>query len=338
MPRSVDPSPPGGPSVARHRVARRACALALLLAAVACAPAVDPAAAPQPLGTAHLERPPRRIVPSTARALEFAAALVGPERLAGLPEQGFEYAVLDEDEPRFAALPRFYAYLAEPVLALEPDLVLGDPWQPGDTSQRLVEAGVAVVVLPETTGWRDAADVLLGVGRLVGEEDRARETVGRLEQRVAALELEAPRRAGLRALPYSNFGSQGFSAGSGTTLDAALRLAGLINAASAAGRVGHGPIGFEEVLVIDPDVIVVSAPLHTDAGHAGDRGGASESILLAEPALASLRAVRERRIVSLSPGLYASASHRVVDAAEALAVEVDALLGRLAASTQPEQR
>jgi ABC-type Fe3+-hydroxamate transport system substrate-binding protein len=309
-----------------------------LLAALACAPSGEAGAGPQPLEGARLDRPPQRIVPSTARALEFAATLLGPERMAGLPEQGFEYAVLGADEARFSALPRFYAYLAEPVLALEPDLVLGDPWQPGDTSQRLVEAGVPVVVLPETTGWRDAAEVLLGVGRLVGEEGLARQTVERLEQRVAALELEAPRRAGLRVLPYSNFGSQGFSAGSGTTLDTVIRLAGLVNAASEAGRVGHGPIGFEEVLVIDPDVIVVSAPLHADAGHAGDRGGASESILYAEPALSSLRAVGERRIVSLSPGLYASASHRVVDAAETLAAQVDALLARLAARAQAEQR
>jgi iron complex transport system substrate-binding protein len=277
-------------------------------------------------------------VPSSARALEFVAALVGPERLAGLPEQTFEYAVLGEDESSFAALPRFYAFLAEPVLALEPDLVLGDPWQPGDTSQRLVEAGVPVVVLPETVGWRDGADVLLGVGRLVGEERRARDAVAQLERRVAVLESAAARRTGLRGLAYSNFGSQGFSAGAKTTIDTVLRLAGLSNAAAEAGREGHGPIGFEELLVLDPDVIVVSAPLHTDVGHAGDRGGASAAILYGEPSLASLRAVRERRVVSLSPGLYASASHRVVDAAEALADEVDALLQRLEGGEEDRDR
>jgi iron complex transport system substrate-binding protein len=313
-------------------------ALGLLGLLAGCGPTAGAARGPQALATAQLDAPPRRILPSTARALEFAAELVGPERFAGLPEQGFEYAVLGADEAAYAALPRFYAYLAEPVLALAPDVVLGDPWQPGDTSQRLVEAGLPVVVLPETVGWRDAADVLLEVGRLIGEPARARQAVERLERRVSALEDGAARRAGLRALAYSNFGSQGFSAGAGTTIDSVLALAGLTNATAEAGRQGHGPIGFEQLLVADPDVIVVSAPLHTEAGHAGDRGGASEAILLSEPSLASLRAVRERRIVSLSPGLYASASHRVVDAAEALAREVDALLARLDAETPAAPR
>jgi len=278
------------------------------------------------LARARLERPAQRIVPSSARALEFAAALVGPERMAGLPEQGFEYATLGEDEQRFAALPRFYAYLAEPVLALRPDLVLGDPWQPGDTDARLRQAGVPVIVIPPTLGWSEAARVLEQLGRLLGEERRARQVVTALEQRVAALELERAHRAGLRALPYSNFGSQGFSAGTGTTLHEVLVLAGLSNAAAGAGHHGHVPMGFEELLVLDPDLIVVSAPLHTAAGPAGDRGGASEQVLLSEPRLAGLRAVRERRIVALPPGLFACASHLVVEAAEVLGREVDALL------------
>jgi hypothetical protein len=48
-------------------------------------------------------------------------------------------------------------------------------------------------------------------------------------------------------------------------------------------------------------------------------------VLLAEPRLASLRAVREKRIVELPPGLYACASHLVVEAAEVLVQRVDEL-------------
>jgi iron complex transport system substrate-binding protein len=304
----------------------------LLLAATGCDRSEPPKLEATELAQAQAIARPQRIVPSTARALEFTAALVGPERVAGLPEQGFEYATLGDDEARFAVLPRFYAYRAEDILALQPDLVLGDPWQPGDTDERLLEAGVRVVRLPGTATWREAADVLVQLGNLLGETQRAAEVVADLERRVEELAQSSERRANLRALPYSNFGSEGFSAGTGTTIDEVLRLAGLTNACSAVGRQGHVKMDFEELLVLDPDLIVVGAPLRAEHGHAGDKGGASREVLLGEPRLASLRAVRERRIVELPPGLYACASHLVVEAAEVLAQRVD----ELAAAPQPD--
>ncbi len=289
-------------------------------------------------GSLRFEHPPERIVPSSARGIEFLAALVGPERVAALPEQVFEYATLCGQETSFAALPRFQAYAAEPLLALRPDLVLGDPWQAPETHERLREAGVSVLVLPQTHSWRESAELLVALGRVLDREGRAREVVADLEARAAALERSGAARAGLRAAGYSNFGSQGASAGSGTTLDEMIRLSGMVNAVAQSGRSGHGPLSFEELLLLDPDVIVVSRPLSIPAGQAGDRGGASETILFAEPSLASLRAVRERRIVSLPPGLYACASHLIVAGAETLAAEVDALLARLSARPGSEGR
>ena len=115
-----------------------------------------------------------------------------------------------------------------------------------------------------------------------------------------------------------------------------LQLVGLRNAAAEAGREGHATISFEELLRLDPDLILVSRPLQMEEGSAGDRGGASERLLLSESSLAGLRAVRERRIVSLPAWLYATASHEIVSGAEALALSVDELLGRLAAAPEPE--
>ncbi len=304
------------------RTTRIALLFGAVLAVASCNHVEPQPREPTALANAEVTERPQRIVPSTARALEFAAALVGPERVAGLPKQGFEYATLGADEARFAQLPRFYAYRAEDILALKPDLVLGDPWQPGDTDQRLLEAGVRVVRLPATVTWRDAAQVLEQLGKLLGETEKATALIADLERRVTALETTAGRRKGLRALPYSNFGSEGFSAGAGTTVDEVLHLAGLTNACP---ERDHVKMDFEQLLVIDPDLIVVGAPLRAEHGHAGDKGGASREVLLSEPRLASLRAVREKRIVELPPGLYACASHLVVEAAEVLAQRVDEL-------------
>jgi ABC-type Fe3+-hydroxamate transport system substrate-binding protein len=130
-------------------------------------------------------------------------------------------------------------------------------------------------------------------------------------------------------VPYANFGTQGFSAGSGTTIDTAIRLAGLRNALAEEGVTGHQQINFEALLVLDPDAIVLSQPLATEEAHTGDRGGAAERILLGESSLAELRAVRSRAFLRLDAGLYASASHGIVRAAEELQRQAVALAAAL---------
>lgn len=310
---------------------RRACgALRSLLAfaALACAAACERTSSSAPLPDSE----PRRIVPASATAVDLITELVEPARIAALPAQAAEYSRLVALEGALAGTPRFEAYLAEPVLAQRPDLVVVDPWQAPDTTARLRRAGVAVFALPEIHTWEAARAALLQLGGVLRAPARAEELAGELDRRVARLTERAAARAGLRALCYSNFGASGWSAGSQTSVHEILRLAGLRNAVAEAGRIGHVGLGFEALLVLDPDVIVVSRPLAMPAGAAGDRGGASEAVLTAEPSLAGLRAVREQRIVSLPAWLYATGSHEMVRAAEVLAAEVDALQRRLEAA------
>lgn len=268
---------------------------------------------------------PARVLPVSATAVDFVCSLLGPERVVGLPEQAIDYSLLHADDPAWRGTPRFYAYEAEPVLALEPDLVVACPYQSRDTHARLRESGVEVLVLPDIANFEQARAALLAVGEALGEGAHARELAAELDRRVAGLASARAGRPPVRALCYSNFGSQGWTAGARTTIDEVLRLAGVSNVVAEAGREGHLTIAFEEVLQYDPDVVIVSAPLNSPPGSAGDRGGASRELLLGEPALAQLRAVRDRQILVLPAWLFASGSHEMVRAAEVLAEELDLL-------------
>lgn len=289
---------------------------------VACAPGDAPA--PTAPGAPS---PARRVVPASATAVDMLAALVEPERVAGFPVQALEYSVLHGDPAAFRDHPRFDVWLAEPVLALAPDLVVVDPWQAVETNARLAEAGVRVHRLPEVADLPEAYAALEALAEAVGADEgrldalladcAAREA--RLEQRAAA------RGRRFEALCYSNFGAAGWTAGARTTLDQVMRLAGCTNLAAEAGRSGHVELTFEELLVLDPEVILVSRPLAMGVGPAGDRGGASEELLRSEAALAGLRALREDRIVALPAWLFATGSHEQLTAAEALADELDRL-------------
>jgi iron complex transport system substrate-binding protein len=272
-------------------------------------------------GELLLEAAPQRLVPASSAAVDLLLALVPPERLAGLPGQALDFSALADRGPEDTdalTRPRFKVYAAEPLLALDPDLVLADGWQLADTTQRLREAGVPVLELRALESLDDVRATLLLLGSICDEQPRARAVVADLDARVEALARTADRRAGATVLAYSNGGSGGWLAGAGTCADEWIRLAGLRNAA--ADRVGHQRCSFEELLVLDPDLIVVSGPSSYDGK------GATERLLREEPALAGLRALAGGRIIALPAWLYDTVSQNMVTAAEALARGADAAL------------
>ena len=271
-----------------------------------------------------LSHAPQRIVPTTARALDLCAVLVDPERLVAIPADALEYATLGAIADEVSRITPFREYAAEALLPIRPDLVVADPWQSADTHERLERAGVPVLVLPEATTVTEVLELTRVVGRVLGSERRARAHCATVLERIADLARRTAEREPLRVLAYSNFGAQGYSAGRGTTLHEALALAGLENAFVDTGLEGHQTVEYETLLALDPEAFVVSEPLRAPSGPSGDRGGAAETLLRTEPALRSLRAVREGRFLRLPPGLYASASHGVVDAAEELARQAEA--------------
>ena len=268
----------------------------------------------------RIEAPPRRVVPANSSAQDDLAVLVGPDRVAALPRPIGVYANAGDAGSGWEELPRFPDYLAEPVLLLEPDLVLTHTWQEANTTTALRQAGVPVLVLPVADSLEGIREVLLLLGEALGTSARAAEVVAGLDRRVEALAASSDRRAGLRVMGYTNYGTGGYSAGRGTTLDLMIELAGMQNAAREPGLVGYQSIDFEQLLTLDPDLLVLGA-----SGD-GARGDPTEQVLRGEPALAGLRAVREDRLVVLPSRLYTTNSHFLIDAAEELARRVDALL------------
>jgi iron complex transport system substrate-binding protein len=265
-----------------------------------------------------LEAPPRRIIAGNASVLDGLAALVEPDRIAALPDTALRYSLLAEDPGGFGELPRLESFEAEAILAPRPDLVLVHGYQRGTTVDRVLERGVPLVVLPAVTSWTDTLEGLRTLARLVGEDERGARLVDDLEGRRRRLQ-EPAARSGLTVLPYGNYGAGGSTAGAGTTWQVMIELAGMRNAATEAGLVGHPGIDFEQILAIQPDFFLVGDGADGEAGSA-------ETVLRAEAALGSLEAVREGRFLRLPEALYSTSSHHVLTAAEALAAQAEALL------------
>jgi iron complex transport system substrate-binding protein len=305
-----------------HRLLPRRIGAACAVAALASLAACD--RGPQAASPEARAENASRIVPGNTAAAEFLAVLLGESgasRLAALPEQVDSYSDFDFHAPPWSIPPRFARYTAEPLIALHPDLVVTHEWQAAETTQVLRAQGVRVVVLRSARSYEDIRETLAMLGRTLGLEGRAAAAAAELDRRVERLREGAGARAGLRALEYSNNGTGGWTAGADTTADAMIRLAGMRNAAAEGGLKGHVVLELEKLIAIDPDVIVVGAPARDEAG------SATKNVLEKTSALAGLSAVKKRRVAVLPASLLSTDSPRLVDAAERLAKEVDALVG-----------
>ncbi len=263
--------------------------------------------------------PPQRVLPTNAAWVDFVSLLVRPSRVCALPEVAQGYSRLSGAEEGWAALPRFTGLLAENVLALEPDLVLAHSWQNPETLERLRSEGVPVLAVPVPESWDEIEATLVLLATVLNERERADELAREHAGRVEALRARTRQRAGLRALCYTNLGAGGWTAGARTTASILLELAGLRNAAAEIGIQGDAPADQELLLGLAPDLFVVGLP------GSAERSAPSAEVLLGEPALAGLEAIRRKRIIRLPPPLFTTASSEILRGAERLADEVERL-------------
>ncbi len=268
---------------------------------------------------ARVAGPPQAVVAASSGVVDLLCALLPPERIAGLPAQARDYSGRRQADDPYLARPSFELYAAEPILALRPDLVVSDRWGLAETSARLREAGLAVLELGSLETLPQVEQALVQLGEALHATETARQVAGSLRARAAHLVQRGSAWSGRRALAFSHGGTGGWVAGRGTSADTFITLAGLTNAAAESGIDGHARCSFEQLLVLDPDLIIVSGRADWD-----DLSSAAR-LLRSEPALARLQAVRHDRIVVLEAWLYSTVGPHLVTAAEALAAAVEAL-------------
>ena len=131
-----------------------------------------------------------------------------------------------------------------------------------------------------------------------------------METRLA--EVAADKR--LRVIDYTSFGA---SMGRGRSWDEIVRQARLVNAVgdTVPDEWGQVPVSQENLLVLDPDLIILPGWMY------GDPQGAKAFLerVLADPALKGLAAMKSRRVYMMPENLQESTSQYIADAVAWLA-------------------
>jgi iron complex transport system substrate-binding protein len=254
-----------------------------------------------------LEEPPARIVSAMLGADEILLDLIAPERLravtamAAAPE-------LSNCVAQAKDLPQMINLFAEPVVAMQPDLLITSRLSDPKTVLQLRQCGIRVFSIGHFDSLADIRENVVLLGRVVGAEQRADVIAGWMDQ---TLEGVKKRTADVSNKPRVLFHDAGFTAGKGTLFDELVQVAGGRNAAAEAGVIGPAVISTEMAIALDPDVIVIPHPLSEDT----QKQIGAQSTLLDNPVFRSVRAVKTGRVYVLPSQHLNSLSHHVVKAA-----------------------
>jgi iron complex transport system substrate-binding protein len=200
-----------------------------------------------------LPAPARRIVSSYLGSDEILAVLVDRSRLAAV-------SIYADDASSSNCLGAFPPPIArvrgepEEILALRPDLVLVTNFTQDGAVRLLDGAGVPLL---RCESWESFDGVLAHIrliGAAVGAEAGAEDLARSVERRLAAVAVRLAGRPRPRVLYYE---VPGYTRGAGALIDEMIERAGGSNVAREMGIRGVAELGFESVLALRPEVLVL---------------------------------------------------------------------------------
>jgi iron complex transport system substrate-binding protein len=199
----------------------------------------------------------------------------------------------------------------ELIISLEPDLVLAAGITPPEQVAQLEQLGITVFWLGNPTDLEGLYANLETVGLLTGHEQDALAAVDALSARADAVTAAV---SGVTEKPTVFYEVDGlsdsnapFTAGAGTFIDLIINLAGGTNAAAA--LIDYAPMSVEELLVQDPDVILLGDSIY----------GATVEAVAQRAGWGSLSAVQNGTVYPFDDNLMSRPGPRLIDALEQLA-------------------
>lgn len=182
----------------------------------------------------------------------------------------------------------------ETLLALRPDVVFHWADQPQDVIASIERVGLPVFAMRYQT-QEELENLLAALGRLAGKEKKAAQLVAthrRVRTWLEAANAALPAARRPKVLYFQRVETGLRPAGADLYNDFYIRLAGGSNVARSLTR-GSADVTFEQVLVWDPDLILL-----------GNFDGTVPAALYADPKWRALKAVRDKRVYKVPLGGY----------------------------------
>ncbi|EFY05009.1 periplasmic binding protein [Phascolarctobacterium succinatutens YIT 12067] len=246
--------------------------------------------------------------------------LVDHKRIAGLSKW-----VHDEDLAMGAKEAKDVTKIAESnpeaILALKPDLVLLPDSSKPEQISSLEDVGIKVFVYPAASRLSNIPKTIKAIGGAVGETEQAEKLIAEMQKKISAVEAKVKKMQPedrKKGLLFLRFGAIG---GKGIIFNDIMTAAGVEDCYEAARHtIADKPgtsriLSKEEVVQANPDYIIIAT---WSQGGAYKAGNAQLEELYADPALATVTAVKKKQAIVIPQGYVNCLSQHAADSVELL--------------------
>lgn len=206
--------------------------------------------------TMTIPQRPVRIVSLSTGTDELLIGLVAPERIAALTYLSEDEGISNITE-QAKRVPVKIRATAESVIALQPDLVLMPDWLPLLMAQVLRDTGLRVYVYETPSTLAQVKKTVAELAAVVGEEQAGAKLVADMDAELTAVASalkQVPEQERITVLQFSLMGGSG---GAGSSFDDICKYAGVKNAAALVGLGMNEILSKEQIVRINPDLIIL---------------------------------------------------------------------------------
>ena len=254
-----------------------------------------------------LDHPPLRVSSKSMFSDQVLIELLPPDHISSLSRLSNDptYSLIANKLPTTIPL---LDLNVERTIANQPDLLIAANWSDPQKVNILRQAGINVYVFNTVYTLADIEKNILMLGKLVNQNQRAQQLVETMDRKLKQQVIIPKHR--LTAVEYTPWGA---SSNRQSTINTIFEQAGLINAIAATqgDKYGQVPLAKEQLLLINPDVVIVPGTCGKDTN---DSSNTFRKELLNDPSLQQLNAIKHHKVICLPQALRSTDSQYIVDA------------------------
>lgn len=204
---------------------------------------------------------------------------------------------------------------AEVLISLKPDFIIGSSWVDEDLLAQIKDSQIPYYGYVTPTTLEEQIQVIKDLGYLLGEDEKTSAIVEDMETRIQSVVDKASAIAQEDKVKVMAYNMHESTNAKGTIFDDMVTKAGAINLSSEAGLEGTAKISKEQIVEMNPDVII----LLEWASDTDDAFNAFKDELLSDDSLKEVNAIKNQRVYVSTDNSITNISQFTVNGLEFIA-------------------
>lgn len=264
-----------------------------------------------------IQEEPKKIVSLVLGTDELLLGLVDPDRVVGLSGQEGNSKSVSLAADMGGNYPKMENNF-EVILEQKPDLIIGSSWIKDELLAQIKDSGINYYGYKSPNTIEEQKQVIRNFATVLGAKEKGEEIVMDMEKRIDVIKEKAmniKEEDMVSVLPYSMHDQTNAK---GTIVDEIITLIGAKNAATEAGLEGREKIAKENIIEMNPDVILIMAWGKDDI----DEFNAFVEDMKNDPSLQEVNAIKNDRVIVESGRYMTIVTQHLIEGIEFVAENV----------------